>query len=261
MPASAIPGVKGVQEGAFEGQAAGGGDELPLEKEPAQVGSSAAVAKNMPVVELAQLDAGTLEGPSPADKMTDAPIGRAASLLELEAEPPSARERVRERMFKDNHPNTLQLVRKGEVNKNIASQAQPRPPVPTAALVGASAPQSSPAALKSNYSEPSDLTKEEEDLVVAGIVKEEEVSVSSKCLSKFCKPQNNLNAGPLQPASPTECFDVCQMRNCERKFKVQGWEAWYSCVQTCVSSCYTIVPAIVKEDPKSKVVSDLQMDN
>lgn len=71
----------------------------------------------------------------------------------------------------------------------------------------------------------------------------------------------------MAPATPTECYDVCQVRNCERKFKVQGWEQWYSCVQTCVQQCYNITPPIVKEDVSDgkkvvkESVKEVQMEN
>lgn len=263
VPASAVPGVKSVTESGFEDVAGGGGEELPLEKPPVQAGASAQIAKSMPLMELVQLDAKLLDGPSLEDKMADVPIERVASLLQLEGDASKAsRDSIREKMFHSSAPsNTLQLVRKVDVSKSIASQVETQgpPPTPTASLIAAAgAPK-----LSTNSTE---LSREEEDLVVGGIVKEEEVA-SSKCLSKYCKTQNNLNAGPMAPATPTECYDVCQVRNCERKFKVQGWEQWYSCVQTCVQQCYNITPPIVKEDVSDgkkvvkESVKEVQMEN
>jgi len=63
-------------------------------------------------------------------------------------------------------------------------------------------------------------------------------AVGTKCLSRTCKRENDLNAEQVV-LQPMECYDECQLRNCEKKF-AQGWEKWYMCVQTCVSNCFTV---------------------
>merc|ERR1711918_174344 len=63
----------------------------------------------------------------------------------------------------------------------------------------------------------------------------------SKCLSKFCADEDNLNRakGSLNPPSSLECYDRCQKSHCINLFDA-GWEHWYECVQTCTGSCYQI---------------------
>lgn len=66
-----------------------------------------------------------------------------------------------------------------------------------------------------------------------------EMGAKSKCLSKYCNDDDNLNRpkkGTI-PVTSIQCYDKCNKNHCIKLFD-QGWEHWYECVQTCVGSCF-----------------------
>jgi len=70
----------------------------------------------------------------------------------------------------------------------------------------------------------------------------EKTALKSKCLSKFCADEDNLNKSkkPTTPPTSTACYDKCNKSHCVKLFDM-GWEHWYECIQTCIGNCFKVV--------------------